>query len=157
MNTPANNTVNNKPYKDPFLSPFIKEWWAYVTVIPEDSNNTVFNKGNSKGFIDCIPKGGHFAPNSIVGDNALWKNAQKIAKKNNASDTINNPIPMFIPLWTANVWLPKYVPSDIISLNQRLILRIKLIRPADNIYKVPGKLWNKSTALRVIVNKAIQV
>jgi len=31
----------------------------------------VFNKGNSKGFIESIPKGGHLAPNSTVGDKAL--------------------------------------------------------------------------------------
>jgi len=31
----------------------------------------VFNKGNSKAFIASIPKGGHCAPNSTVGDKAL--------------------------------------------------------------------------------------
>jgi hypothetical protein len=67
----------------------------------------VFNKGNSKGFIESIPIGGHLAPNSIVGDNALWKNAQKIAKKNKASDTINKATPIFKPFWTAKVWFPK--------------------------------------------------
>jgi hypothetical protein len=45
-----------------------------------------------------MPIGGHFAPNSIEGDKALWKNAQNIAKKNKASDTINKPIPIVIPL-----------------------------------------------------------
>ncbi len=35
--------------------------------------------GNSNGFIGSIPIGGHWAPNSTVGVNALWKNAQKIA------------------------------------------------------------------------------
>jgi hypothetical protein len=40
---------------------------------------------------------------------ALWKNVQNIAKKNKASDTINKPTPRFNPLWTARVWLPKYV------------------------------------------------
>ena len=54
-----------------------------------------------------IPIGGHFAPNSIVGDKALWKNAQNIAKKNKASDTINKPTPIFKPLCTAKVWFPK--------------------------------------------------
>lgn len=54
-----------------------------------------------------IPIGGHFAPNSIEGDKALWKNAQNIAKKNKASDTINKPTPIFKPFWTAKVWLPK--------------------------------------------------
>jgi hypothetical protein len=38
-----------------------------------------------------------------VGVKALWKNAQKIAIKNNASDTINSITPKFIPLCTANV------------------------------------------------------
>jgi hypothetical protein len=28
----------------------------------------------------------------------LWKNVQKMAKKNKASDTINKPTPMFNPL-----------------------------------------------------------
>jgi hypothetical protein len=63
----------------------------------------VFNNGNSKGFIDCIPIGGQLAPNSTVGDNALWKNAQKMAKKNRASDAINRATPMFKPLCTAKV------------------------------------------------------
>ena len=35
------------------------------------------------------------------------KKVQKIATKNKASDTINNPIPIVIPLWTAEVWFPK--------------------------------------------------
>jgi hypothetical protein len=38
-----------------------------------------------------------------VGDKALWKKAQNIAKKNNTSDTINNPTPIFKPLCTAKV------------------------------------------------------
>jgi len=69
----------------------------------------VFINGNSKGSIASIPIGGHIAPNSTVGDRALWKKVQKIAKKNKASDTINKPIPIFNPLWTAKVWLPIYV------------------------------------------------
>ena len=65
--------------------------------------------------------GGHWAPISTLGDKALWKKVQKIAKKNKASDSINSATPIFKPLCTAKVWLPKYVPSDIISLNHRLI------------------------------------
>ena len=76
-------------------------------------------RGNSKGFTGSIPIGGHWAPNSTVGVNALWKKAQKIAKKNKASDTINNITPKFNPFCTAKVWLPKNVPSDIISLNHK--------------------------------------
>jgi hypothetical protein len=73
---------------------------------PDDNNITVFNNGNSKGLIDCIPIGGHWAPNSILGDNALWKNAQKIAKKNRASEAMNSATPRLIPLCTAKVWFP---------------------------------------------------
>ena len=78
----------------------------------------MFSKGNSKGSIACIPEGGHWIPNSIVGDKELWKNVQKIARKNNVSEIINKAIPIYKPLWTARVWLPKYVDSVIISLNQ---------------------------------------
>jgi hypothetical protein len=63
----------------------------------------VFNNGNSKGFIPCIPNGGHCAPNSTLGDIALWKNAQNIAKKKNTSDIINKPTPKFNPFCTALV------------------------------------------------------
>jgi hypothetical protein len=102
----------------------MKEWWAYVTVAPLDNRITVFNKGNSKGFTGSIPIGGHWAPNSIVGVKALWKKAQKIAMKNNASDTINKITPKFIPLCTASVWSPKNVASVIISRNQKDIENI---------------------------------
>lgn len=103
----ANITVYAIAYKVPFLIPLIRLWCAYVTVKPEDNNNIVLNKGNSKASIDSIPAGGQWAPISIVGDNELWKYAQNIPKKNRASDIINNPTPMFKPLCTAIVWLPK--------------------------------------------------
>jgi hypothetical protein len=63
----------------------------------------VLSKGNSKAFIASIPIGGHCAPNSTVGDNALWKYVQNIAKKNKASDKINKATPIFKPLCTAKV------------------------------------------------------
>ena len=94
----------------------------------DDNNITVLSKGNSKGLIASIPIGGHWAPNSTVGDNALWKNAQNIAKKNNASDTINKATPIFNPLCTANVWFPKYVPSLITSRHQNDIEEITKIK-----------------------------
>jgi len=130
----ANNTVAIDPYKAPFLSPYIKEWWAYVTVAPLDKSITVLRSGSSKGFTGSIPIGGHWAPNSTVGVNALWKKAQNIAKKNNASDTINSITPKFNPFCTAKVWLPKKVPSDIISLNQKDIDEITSIK--DIIFKL---------------------
>jgi hypothetical protein len=39
--------------------------------------------------------------------------------KNKASDTINKITPKFKPFCTAKVWLPKNVPSEIISRNQK--------------------------------------
>jgi len=41
----------------------------------------VLSNGSSKGLIASTPAGGQWAPSSIVGDSALWKNVQKIAKK----------------------------------------------------------------------------
>jgi len=102
----ASIIVYNNPYKEPDLLPCIIEWCAYVTVTPEDNNITVFSKGNSKGLIGAIPNGGHWAPISTLGDKALWKNVQKIAKKKRASDIINKATPIFSPFWTARVWSP---------------------------------------------------
>ena len=107
VKTTANNTVATEPFNEPILSPFIKEWWAHVTVAPLDSNRTVFSKGSSKGFTGSIPTGGHCAPNSTVGVSALWKKAQNIATKNKASDTINRITPKLSPFWTAIVWSPR--------------------------------------------------
>ena len=67
----------------------------------------------------------------MAGANALWKNAQKIARKNKPSETMNKATPIFKPLCTAKVWLPKYVPSDITSLNQNDIENIKLNKAID--------------------------
>jgi hypothetical protein len=95
--------VYSKPYKALLLFPLIKKWCPYVTVNPEESNITVLTNGNSKGSIASIPIGGHIAPNSTAGERALWKNVQNMAKKNKASDTINNATPRFNPLCTARV------------------------------------------------------
>ncbi|KAG0671738.1 hypothetical protein C6P40_002659, partial [Pichia californica] len=61
----------------------------------------VFNNGNSVGFIDVIPTGGHVAPISIVGPIAEWKYAQNNDTKINTSDPTNNKNPKFNPLLTA--------------------------------------------------------
>ena len=99
---------------------------------PLDKRITVLSKGNSKGFIGSIPIGGHWDPNSTVGDNELWKKAQNIAKKNSASDTIKSIIPKFNPFCTAKVWSPNKVASDIISLNQKAIDEITNIKDIKN-------------------------
>ena len=117
----------------------------------------MFNKGNSKGLIASIPIGGHMAPNSTVGDNALWKKAQNIAKKNKASETINKATPIFKPLWTAKVWLPKYVPSAIISRNHNDIDAIKVNRDKPKKYPALSNRWNVDTAVVVTHSKLILV
>lgn len=157
VKTIASITVTHKPYNAPLLCPCIIEWWAYVTVIPEDSKITVLSNGNSKGSIASIPIGGHWAPNSTVGDKALWKNAQNIAKKNNASDTINKATPIFIPLWTANVWLPKYVASLITSRHQKDIDNITKKKAGNIKLLALVKPCITNTPLVVKFNKAIEV
>jgi hypothetical protein len=47
-----------------------------------------------------MPVGGQQHPNSGVGARLLWKNAQKNAKKNRASDVINKIIPHRRPFVT---------------------------------------------------------
>lgn len=117
----------------------------------------MFSKGNSNGLMLSIPRGGHFAPNSTVGDNALWKNAQNIAKKNNASDIINNATPIFKPLCTASVWFPRYVPSFVTSLNHKPIEYTTDMKDVYNTLKTIEKLWKVKTALNVRVNRDILV
>jgi len=157
VNITAKIIVNTKPYKDPLLFPCINEWWAYVTVTPDDNKITVFNNGNSKGFIASIPIGGHIAPNSTVGESALWKNVQNIATKNKASDTINNATPRLSPLCTAKVWFPMYVPSDIISLNHNDIDDINVNRANIKKYSALLNEWKDKTLEVVSVNKLILV
>jgi len=53
----------------------------------------VFTRGISKGLKASIPFGGQMFPISIVGDILAAKKAQKNAKKNIISETINNIIP----------------------------------------------------------------
>jgi len=81
VNIQANIIVYNKPYKVPLLFPSINEWCAYVTVTPEDNNIIVFNNGNSKGLIACIPNGGHCDPTSQSGLIELWKKGSKYSQK----------------------------------------------------------------------------
>jgi hypothetical protein len=75
-------------------------WWAQVTVTPDASNTAVFRSGTLNGFSGIIPVGGQQHPSSIVGDNLLWKNAQKNAKKNSTSEVINKIIPHRRPFVT---------------------------------------------------------
>ena len=89
----------------------------------------------------------------MVGDKALWKNAQNIARKKSASDTINKATPILSPFCTAKVWLPKYVASDITSLNHSDIDSIKAIKAKVKLFIANIKFWKPKTAPKVNVNK----
>jgi len=77
-----------------------------VTVTPEAKRTAVLRRGIAKGFKAEIPVGGHVHPNSMVGASLLWKKAQKKAKKNKISETINRIIPHRNPPTTLEVWKP---------------------------------------------------
>ena len=81
MNIIASKIANIKPLDALDLLPLIKEWWAYVTVNPEDNNIIVLINGNSKESIDSISKGGHIIPNSIEGERAVWEKSSKNSYK----------------------------------------------------------------------------
>ena len=78
-----------------------------------------------------------------------------MAKKNRASDTINKATPMFNPLCTAKVWLPKYVASDIMSLNQNDILETREVKANSKNIPAQTKPCIVKTPDNVSVNKLI--
>lgn len=67
---------------------------------PEDKSTIVFKRGTPQGSRGLIPRGGHISPIAHIGASLLWKNAQKNAKKNITSDTMNKIIPIFNPFTT---------------------------------------------------------
>ena len=77
MKATANTKVKTKPKKASDLLLITIEWCAHVIVAPDNNKINVLTKGTSQGLKGCIPFGGQIAPNSIVGANAEWKNAQK--------------------------------------------------------------------------------
>ena len=93
VKTIASKIVKTKPKTASFLLPAVIAWCAQVIVAPEQSNIKVFTRGISKGLKASIPFGGQTFPISIVGAMLAAKKAQKKAKKNITSDTINKIIP----------------------------------------------------------------
>ena len=70
---------------------------------------------------------------------------------------MNKATPMFRPLCTAKVWFPKYVPSDIISLNQNDIEKIRDSKANISIIFTKGKPCIVRTAEQVRVKREIEV
>lgn len=125
------------------------EWWAQVTVTPDLNKIVVFNKGIWKGLKDEIPLGGQTPPNSIVGLNLLWKNAQKNEKKNKTSEVINKIIPHRRPFTTLIVCNPCKNPSRDTSRHHWILDNKIIIIPKKNIFI---KLrWNHFTNPDVII------
>lgn len=93
----------------------------------------MFRRGTLNGFNGLIPVGGHAQPSSGVGDNLLWKNAQKKAKKNRTSDVINRIIPHRRPVVTYEVWCPWNVLSRTTSrhhwIMERIIIKEAITNP----------------------------
>jgi len=87
------------------------DWWAHVTLTPDDNKITVFNNGTWKAFKGSTPQGGHIFPNSTTGLNLEWKKAQKKDKKKKTSLIMNKIIPNISPLTTTPEWPPWNVLS----------------------------------------------
>lgn len=86
-------TVRPKEKKQDPVNPDFKEEWDQVTVAPEESSTTVFNKGTWKASKEQRPRGGQHDPNSTLGDNEQCRYAQKKLRKKKISETIKRPIP----------------------------------------------------------------
>ncbi len=111
-------------------------WWQKVTVTPEARRTTVFKSGSWKGFKAVTPAGGQIQPSSAVGDNLLWKKAQKKDTKNITSEIMKRIIPSFNPVVTAVVWNPRTVPSRATSRHHWKEQSTKINNANNNKLKV---------------------
>jgi hypothetical protein len=135
-----NKTVNNKPWVVWLKLFSINLWWAHVTVNPEVNKINVLSNGICIGLKVWIPFGGHNIPNSIVGDNLLWKNPQKKEIKKKTSEVINKIIPHRRPIVTVYVCNPWKVPSRVISRHHWYIIINVIKDPSKN--KLLLNIWN---------------
>lgn len=85
---------------------------AQIVKTPDDNNTIVFSSGNFQNGTVIMPTGGHTAPVWIEGIDAKWIRAQKMLKKNIASETINKINPNFNPCCTLLVWNPCKLSSE---------------------------------------------
>jgi hypothetical protein len=125
----ASTTVITSAKTASILLPAVIAWCAYVTVAPEHNKIKVFKRGTSIGSKVSIPLGGQMDPSSITGASAAAKKAQKKAKKNITSDTINKSIPYRNPSCTMFVWCPSKVDSLTTSRHHKNIHKRIVQRP----------------------------
>lgn len=105
---------------------------------PLDKRIIVLRSGTSSGLMGVIPVGGQTLPNSSVGCNEEWKNAQKKAKKKNTSELIKRSIPSRIPFSTFSVCLPWKVASRVTSRHHWII--VSRIKPNPTYIKLLSNL-----------------
>jgi len=131
VNVIARNKVKSSPSFAGSFLPEIISWCAQVTVAPDKSNIKVLSKGTPQGLNAWIALGGQTEPISTAGDKLEWKKAQKKARKNITSETINKIIPERKPCWTVLVWCPLKVASLITSLHHTAIPQITINSPEN--------------------------
>ena len=131
----ARATVSTKPHTASILFPAVIAWWENVIVAPEQSKISVLSNGIALGSKTSIPLGGQMFPISIVGARLAAKKAQKKAKKNITSETMNRITPYRRPSWTIFVWQPSKVASLTMSLHQINIQETTDIKPNSVVCK----------------------
>jgi len=88
----------------------------------------VLSKGINNGLKKSIFLGGQFKPNSIEGDNELWRKFQKNEINKNISEIINKIILNLIKFIIKKLCLPWKVLSRIISRHHNIEIIIIVIR-----------------------------
>lgn len=155
VNAIANPTVTLNPWIASSRFPDTILWCAHVTDAPDVNKITVFKNGTSHAFNTSIPRGGHTDPISGVGANAAQKNAQKKAKKNITSDTINKIIPNRLPNCTKVVCCPSKVPSRTISRHHTYIVLLNKVLPLLITDFPPAYPWKYITDPVVLINEPV--
>jgi len=148
----ANSIVNNSAIIACFFARTIIAWCAQVTVAPELKRKNVLVKGIPEVWIVWIASGGQTPPKLKTGDRLEWKKAQKKAKKNMISETINKIIPNLKPRCTEIVCCSSNVASLIMSRHQVYITYNNRKNPINASWLPPKNLFIYKTAPEVIKN-----
>jgi len=148
----AKTIVNNNAIIACFFARTIIAWCAQVTVAPELKRKNVLVKGIPDVWIVWIASGGHTPPKLKTGDKLEWKKAQKNAKKNIISETINRIIPSLKPRCTDTVCCSSNVASLTMSRHQVYITYNSIKNPTNASCPPPKNLFIYNTAPEVIKN-----
>lgn len=124
-------------------------WWDQEIEIPEEIKITVFKRGISNGLNGLIFLGGHIVPTSMLGDNLLWKKAQKNEIKKKISEIINKIIPNFNPHKTYDEWCPWRDASREISRHHWKRVRKRIV--IANVIAWENEKWRIIILLIVII------